>query len=78
VRKLTAPFQDRIHLGSPVVRVRRAPGRAFVTTADGETRPFDKVILACHADQALALLADPTPLETRLLRVFKYQPNTCT
>jgi len=78
VRKLTVPFQDRVLLGTPVVRVRREPGRAFVTTADGVTRPFDKVILACHADQALALLADPTPLESRLLREFKFQPNTAT
>jgi len=78
VRKLTAPFQDRVQLGARVVRVRREPGRAFVTTDDGVCRPFDKVILACHADQALALLADPTALESRLLREFKYQPNTVT
>ena len=41
-------------------------------------REFDKVILACHGDQALALLADPTALEARLLCHFKYQPNTAT
>jgi predicted NAD/FAD-binding protein len=78
VRKLTAPFQDRIRLGSRVIRVRRDPGQVTVTTADGATRPFDKVILACHADQALALLADPTVLEAHLLREFKYQPNVVT
>jgi predicted NAD/FAD-binding protein len=41
-------------------------------------REFDKAILACHGDQALELLGDPTDLEARLLREFKYQPNTAT
>ena len=36
------------------------------------------MILACHADEALALLADPTDTERRLLAPFKYQPNTAT
>jgi predicted NAD/FAD-binding protein len=78
VRKITAPFQDRIRLGARAVRVRRDDGRVHVTAADGTTQAFDKIILACHADQALALLADPTVLESRLLREFKYQPNTVT
>ena len=36
------------------------------------------MILACHGDQALALLGDPTALEARLLREFRYQPNVAT
>jgi predicted NAD/FAD-binding protein len=78
VRKLTAPFQDRIRLGARAARLRRDGGRVHITDADGATQSFDKVILACHADQALALLADPTGLESRLLREFNYQPNTVT
>ena len=39
---------------------------------------FDRVILACHGDQALRLLADPTPDERRLLGEFRCQPNTAT
>ena len=39
----------------------------FGHTATGETRLFDKVILATHAPTSLALLADPTPLEQELL-----------
>jgi predicted NAD/FAD-binding protein len=65
-------------LKKKAVRVQRSGGKAWVSSADGETREFDKVILACHADQALAMLADPTDEESRLLREFKYQPNIAT
>ena len=78
VEKITAPFRDRVALKKKAVRVERTGGKARVTCADGEVREFDKVILACHADQALALLADPTDMESRLLREFKYQPNVAT
>jgi predicted NAD/FAD-binding protein len=78
VGKITAPFRERILLGNRAVRVRRSATGATVTAADGSERTFDKVVLAAHADQSLAMLADPTELETRLLREFKYQPNTAT
>ena len=78
VQKIAAPFRHRVELGRKAVRVSRKNGRVKVRDADGSEREFDKVILACHSDQALALLADPTDLETRLLREFKYQPNTAT
>jgi uncharacterized protein len=78
VEKIKAPFRDHLALKKKAVRVERVAGKARVTSADGEVREFDKVILACHGDQALALLADPTELESRLLRPFKYQPNIAT
>ncbi len=78
VAKLTAPFRERVELKNGAVRVARQKNRVSVTGADGLTREFDKVILACHADQALQLLADPSDLESRLLSPFKYQPNTAT
>jgi predicted NAD/FAD-binding protein len=78
VAKLTAPFRERVLLGRRAVRITRADGKATVTSADGTARDFDKVILACHGDQALALLGDPTPMENRLLRAFRYQPNVAT
>ena len=60
VEKITAPFRDRVQLKSAARRVSRPGGRARISTAEGDAREFDKVILACHADQALALLADPS------------------
>ena len=38
-------------------------------------KPFDQVIFACHSDQALACLTNPTPNEAQFLRAFNYQEN---
>ena len=78
VAKVMAPFRGRVRLATKAVRVERRGGKALVTTADGAVQEFDKVILAAHADQSLALLADATDLEARLLAPFKYQRNTAT
>jgi predicted NAD/FAD-binding protein len=78
VRRLTQPWRDRIRHCTPVVRVHREPGGIVLTTAGGTTERFDRVVLACHADQSRRLLADPTPAEARLLAEFHYQPNVAT
>ncbi len=78
VKKLTAPFVDRIRLGCPVTRVERSGGQVKVHPRDGAAETFDKVIFASHADQTLRMIADPTDLETDLLGCFKYQPNIAT
>jgi hypothetical protein len=62
-------------LAEPVSRVRRTPAGAYVTTGDGTERRFDAAVIATHADEALALLADPSPLERKLLGVFRYARN---
>lgn len=46
-----------------------------VTVEGQEPIRFDEVILACHSDQALALLRDPSPLEQKLLSAIRYRPN---
>jgi hypothetical protein len=78
VRKITAPFAGRIHKNRPVVRITRTASAATLHFRDGPPQTFDKVILACHGDQTLPLLAGPTALESRLLSKFPYQPNTAT
>ncbi len=78
VEKLTKPWRDRIRLRDPVTRIVRTSDRVALTTATGETHLFDKVILACHGDQARRLLAAPTFDEDRLLREFRYQSNVAT
>ncbi|MFH1568885.1 MAG: FAD-dependent oxidoreductase [Gemmatimonadota bacterium] len=74
-RALVAPFRDRIHLSTPVRAVRRFPDRAEVELAGGAVQSFDGVILACHSDQALRLLADPRPPEREILGPMEYQEN---
>jgi predicted NAD/FAD-binding protein len=81
VQKISAPWRDRVRLSRKVVLVRRGtqPGSGVgVMTADGAVEVYDRVILACHADQALRLIAGPTADELRLLREFHYQPNMAT
>lgn len=75
---LIQPFRDRIQVGNGAVRIARQDGKAIVTTKNGESKTFDKVILASHADQSLRLLDNPTAEEWRLLSPFKYQPNSAT
>ncbi|MDH3585033.1 MAG: FAD-dependent oxidoreductase, partial [Phycisphaerae bacterium] len=61
----------------PVTCVRRHDSHVEVKAGPAESAEhFDEVILACHADQALALLEDPQPAEHELLSVFPYQSNT--
>jgi predicted NAD/FAD-binding protein len=75
---LTAPFKNRIQVNNGAVKVERNGNRAIVHTADGNSQTFNKVIFACHGDQALRLLSQPTTLEQRLLSPFKYQENIAT
>lgn len=75
VSRLTAPFRDRILTGRPVTSIRRHGGGADVVEPDGTVRRFDHVVLACHADTALQLLAAPEPEERRILGAFHYSRN---
>jgi predicted NAD/FAD-binding protein len=76
--KLIAPFREKIHVKTPVVSVHRKEGKAEIVTADGSRALFDKVILASHADESLAMLDQPTDLERQLLSAFGYQVNSAT
>ena len=62
------------HLQTPVERVERNDIGVHVFTASG-SEDFDGVVLACHADQALSLLAQPSPQEQALLGAIRYHPN---
>jgi len=74
VERLTAPFADRIRLGSPVRRVQRHHDGVELCLDDGRAR-FDALFLACHSDQALAMLDAPTPPESEVLGAIPYQAN---
>ena len=76
VRRLTASFADRIMVNAKVSAVTRTPAGVIVHDANGATNRFDHVVIAAHADQALAMLADPTGDERRLLGAFRYSRNT--
>ncbi|HEY3960632.1 MAG TPA: FAD-dependent oxidoreductase [Solirubrobacteraceae bacterium] len=75
VEALTQPFRERIRLGSPVRAIARLADGVEVLAAGVERERYDHVIIATHSDQALALLADPSPHEARLLGAIPYQQN---
>lgn len=75
VKRMTATLKGRIRTGVGAVSVVRTAGSAEVIDALGQRDTFDHVVIATHADQALAMLADPTPDERTLLGAFRYQRN---
>jgi predicted NAD/FAD-binding protein len=68
-------FEDRIHLGNGVRSIVRTPDEVALELASGETVRFDHVVIAAHADQALAMLHDPSSLERELLGQWSYSRN---
>lgn len=74
VRKLLAEMGDKITIQSGAIRVERNDTQASVFTATAQ-HDFDAVIFACHADEALALLAQPSAEEQRILGCFRYEKN---
>lgn len=75
VDRLTAPFADKIRRGRPVIAIERHEAGVTVIDGGGRAEAFDHVILACHADQALALLDRPTTAERDVLGAFGYSVN---
>jgi len=75
VRALTAPFRNRIRTNTPIERIRRLGDQVEVTPRGALAEEFDQVIIATHSDQALRMLADPTPAEREVLGAIGYQPN---
>lgn len=72
---LIAPFKQSIHLNSPVTAIKRTNSGAQLQISQGEWQEFDEVVLACHSDQALAMLQDATADEQQVLSKLAYQNN---
>jgi predicted NAD/FAD-binding protein len=72
---LTAGFKDRIHCNAAVSKVTRNHAGALLELESGATQQFDQVIFACHSDQALAILQEPTNAEREVLGAIPYQDN---
>ena len=74
VEPMTTDFSMQIKLKTPVQSVRRTQTKIQLKTRDG-MEEFDEVIMACHSDQALSLLQQPTDSEEAILGAMKYQKN---
>ena len=78
VSRLTARYTDTF--GGKIVRhgatrVERCDAGVFVTADNGARYAADEVVFACHADQALALIDNPTDAERDVLSAFRFEPN---
>lgn len=66
---------EKLRLNQQISGVSRTAEGVLIHYADGQTEQFDKVVFACHSDQALALLRDPSQAETAVLGGIAYQQN---
>jgi uncharacterized protein len=77
---IRAAFRGEVRTGDGVVAILRdrtqARSGVQLTTRSGAIERFDRVAVCCHADDALAMLADPTAAETAALGRFAYVDNT--
>ena len=76
VRKVLGGFAGTLRLATPVHSLRRDGEGVTVYTPGAEQR-FDRVVCATHADQALALLTEPSPQEARVLGGIPYLESRC-
>ena len=74
IAPLTAAFKDRIRLNCPVKRVDRDEHGVVIHSPAG-IEHFDKVVFACHSDQALQMLASPSEAERAILGALPYADN---
>ncbi|OJX13103.1 MAG: amine oxidase [Caedibacter sp. 37-49] len=75
INRITAPFKERIHLGIGINKTRRYENGVIVEDIDGNQIIYDNVIFACHANQALSIIEDPSIDEQKILSAFDYQSN---
>ncbi len=72
---MTRGLDGRVHLNSGVASIYRSADAVELRLEDGSRHRFDHVVIAAHADQALAILADPTENERELLGAWSYSVN---
>ena len=75
VARMAERFADRIRLKMPVEQVSRTSDGVMVKPRSEPVSHFDHVIFACHSDQALRMLTDPTPTARSVLSEFPYGRN---
>ena len=76
INPLIKGFADRIKLNTDIKSVTRVNDDVTIEFANGEQHVFDKVIFACHSDQALKLLGDATSQEKSVLGAIPYTENS--
>ncbi len=78
IRLLTAPFNQRVFLDARIASVSRQESSVTLNFQDRPAMDFDQVVFACHGDQVLPLLKQPTGVERDLLGNFRTSRNVAT
>jgi predicted NAD/FAD-binding protein len=68
----------RVVLNTPVLSIKRDSDKVIVSTRDGGSTSYDHAIICSHSDDALKMLADPTPDERHVLGSFGWSTNRVT
>jgi predicted NAD/FAD-binding protein len=76
VEKMTSAFRDKLRLGCAVRSIERTPHGVVVHDSHGRSDSYDRVVIAAHSDQALAMLSDADSRERAVLGAIAYAPNT--
>ncbi|MBO1255272.1 FAD-dependent oxidoreductase [Alteromonas sp. 5E99-2] len=74
IEPLTSGFKQKIKLNSPVSNVHQLDGTWYLSTKGG-IEEFDSVIFACHSDQALTCLSNPSSVQKAVLGAIPYSDN---
>ncbi len=75
IKAFRARFDGEVYTDSPVQSVQRDANGVLITLKDQQSKRFDHVVLAAHADESLAMLVDPTESERSALSSWSYQDN---
>jgi predicted NAD/FAD-binding protein len=75
IPRLTAALDGRVCTGARLTTIHRAESDVTLHFSDRPPQRVDEVVLACHGDQVLPLLAEPTPIERDVFRHFTTTAN---
>ena len=73
---LCKPFQKNIKLNINITGITRVDNKVQLDFDDGHSEIFDDVVIACHSDQALAMLSDASENEQTILSEMPYSENS--
>ncbi len=75
IAPLTARLKDRVVLDARITAIDRSMDGVTVHMAGRPSMAFDQVVLACHGDEVLPLLSEPTDAEQDVFSRFKTSRN---
>lgn len=75
VKRLITALSSKVSMRNGATSVRANQQQVIIIDAKGSQETFDRVVFACHADEAMATLENPTPDQAEVIGAFSYQTN---